>query len=664
MKGTASLLLLLLFSPATLADTVVYVALAAEKKIVLHRMNAEDGTLTRIDETTMAGEPGALTTDPKNRFLFASLRAEGKLAAFRIDARTGKLTHVNTVPAGPDPAHLSTDKDGRYLFCAYYVAAKVTVHRIGEDGSLGARPHQSIDTAEKAHAILLDPSNHYAFVPHTGPNAIFQFAFDARRGELKPATVAKLMTPENTGPRHIVFHPSKNIAYVDNEQGGSVTTYQFDPKRGTLEPMQTISTLPLEFKGTNACAEIKIYPTGKFLYVSNRGHDSIACFKVDAQDGKLTSIGQAPTEMTPRSFDLDAEGRFLYAAGESSGKLAAYRIDNKTGELQRSATYDVGRQPWWILAVRLPTGVIKVESPADYQVFQRQRWDSGTIRLRGSLMAESGQLRWRLVSAAGDGKPETVLQDWEVVDVTKGRFDADIIAPAGGWYRLELRLEQDGQLVAESAVEHVGVGEVFVVAGQSNASNHGSMKQKTGTGMVALFDGARWVLANDPQPGVQDGSKQGSFLPAFGDALNEKYRVPNGVASTGYGATSVRQWLPKGERMKNLPTINAQVRPFGPGEWECTGELFDGLMKRIEALGPRGCRAVLWHQGESDAGQARAGYPVDRQITGKQYSAFMEKLIRASRQRAGWDLPWFVAQATYHSEKDPADDEFRAAQKL
>jgi hypothetical protein len=139
--------------------------------------------------------------------------------------------------------------------------------------------------------------------------------------------------------------------------------------------------------------------------------------------------------------------------------------------------------------------------------------------------------------------------------------------------------------------------------------------------------------------------------------------VPIGVASTGSGATSVRQWLPKGERMKNLPTIASHVRAVGPGEWECTGALFDGLMKRINALGPRGCRAVLWHQGESDAGQARAGYPADRQITGKQYRAFMETLIGASRQRVGWEMPWFVAQATYHSEKDPADEEFRAAQK-
>jgi Carbohydrate esterase, sialic acid-specific acetylesterase len=115
--------------------------------------------------------------------------------------------------------------------------------------------------------------------------------------------------------------------------------------------------------------------------------------------------------------------------------------------------------------------------------------------------------------------------------------------------------------------------------------------------------------------------------------------------------------------MKNLPTTGANVRPVAAGEWECTGKLFDGLMKRIIALGPHGCRAVLWHQGESDAGQARAGYPADRQITGKQYIEFTEKLIRASRKSAGWDVPWFVAEATYHSENDSSDDEFRTAQR-
>jgi 6-phosphogluconolactonase len=354
MKSLASFLVLLLFAPGLYADTVVYVSLAAAKKIAVYRMNPEDGALTRIGETALEGEPAALIVDPQRRFLFASLRAEGKLSAFRIDAKTGQLTHINTVEAGLDPAHLSTDREGRYLFAAYYVAAKVTVHRIGKDGSLSAMPHQSIPTVEKAHAILLDPSNRFAFVPHTGPNTIFQFTFDAKLGELKPSTVAKLATGANTGPRHIVFHPTKNIAYVDNEQGGSVTAYALDTQAGTLQPFQTLSTLPKDFKGDNACAEIKIHPSGKFLYTANRGHDSIAGFKIDAQDGKLTSNGQTPTEKTPRSFDLDPDGRFLYAAGESADKIAAYRIDANSGELQRFATYDVGRQPWWVMTVRLP----------------------------------------------------------------------------------------------------------------------------------------------------------------------------------------------------------------------------------------------------------------------------------------------------------------------
>jgi len=305
------------------------------------------------------------------------------------------------------------------------------------------------------------------------------------------------------------------------------------------------------------------------------------------------------------------------------------------------------------------------DSPVEYQVFQRQKRGSGTIRVHGRVTAESGQLRCRVLGTAKDGKSAPVVLDWQPVaaNITTGRFDDNIDVPAGGWYRLELTLEQDGRQVAGSTIERVGVGEVFVIAGQSNSTNYGSEKQKTATGMVASFNGTRWAVANDPQPGAQDGSKAGSFLPAFGDALYDKIRVPIGVAVTGAGATSVRQWLPKGERMKNRPTIGSHIKPVGPGEWECTGKLFDGLMKRIEALGPRGCRSVLWHQGESDAGQARAGYPADRQITGEQYRAFMTTLIGASRKRAGWDLPWFVAQATYHSEKDPADEEFRSAQK-
>jgi 6-phosphogluconolactonase len=244
------------------------------------------------------------------------------------------LTPLNTVPAGADPSYLATDRSGRYLLTAYYQAGKVTVHAVGKDGTLGEQPLQTVATAEKAHAIVPDPSNRFVFVPHTGPNAIFQFTFDPDTGKLTTNTPARLEAPPGTGPRHLVFHPSKALAYVDNEQGGSVSAYALDTKVGTLSPLHTVSTLPKDFRAANACAEIKIHPSGKFLYASKRGHDSIACFALD-DDGRLRALGQTPTEKTPRSFDLVPSGTFLFAAGEGSGKVVSYRIDAKTGELNR-----------------------------------------------------------------------------------------------------------------------------------------------------------------------------------------------------------------------------------------------------------------------------------------------------------------------------------------
>jgi 6-phosphogluconolactonase len=290
--------------------------------------------------------------DPEKRFLLAAIRSTGKLAAFRVDPATGRLTHLNTVSAGSDPAHLATDRSGRYLLTAYYVAAKVTVHTLGEDGRLSAKPLQSLPTADKAHAVVPDPSNRFVFVPHTGPDVIFQFTLDAKTGRLSAGDPAKLTTPKGTGPRHLVFHPTRPVAYVANEQGGSVTAYALDTRAGTLRALQTAPTLPKDFRGANACAEIRVHPSGKFLYVSNRGHDSIAAFALDG-DGKLRPLGQTATEKTPRSFDLDPSGKYLFAAGESSGRLAGYRVDPRTGGLTRLETYDVGPRPWWVLAVDL-----------------------------------------------------------------------------------------------------------------------------------------------------------------------------------------------------------------------------------------------------------------------------------------------------------------------
>jgi 6-phosphogluconolactonase len=359
----------LFFASSALAADVVYISVAEEKRIAIYQIDSSDGKLTKVGDASTTGEPGALTTDPKRHFLFAALRSTGELAAFRIDPTTGKLTHINTVEAGADPAHICVDKQGKFLVTAYYVAGQVTVHEIADDGSLGKKPKQTYKTKEKAHAVAFDPWDMALLVPHTGPDVIYALWWYGKDGEinLNPLTnKAEFETPKNTGPRHIVFHPTleinrgvdclTHVAYVSNEQGNSVSVYHavLNPFNWFLQSQQTLSTLPPDFKGTNACAEIRLHPSNRFLYVSNRGHDSVAAFSINKETGELTSLGQTATEKTPRSFDIDPSGKFLFAAGESSGRLATYRINEDTGLLKLATTYDIGKKPWWVMAVRLP----------------------------------------------------------------------------------------------------------------------------------------------------------------------------------------------------------------------------------------------------------------------------------------------------------------------
>ena len=304
---------------------------------------------------------------------------------------------------------------------------------------------------------------------------------------------------------------------------------------------------------------------------------------------------------------------------------------------------------------------LSLQSPLDFQVFQRAEGGTRALKVRGHTDTDAPQWQYRL---AGKNRESVAVDEtWRDFPGSprKGDFDFAISAPAGGWYRLEVRAMKDGQPFANAVVEHVGVGEVFIVAGQSNAGNYGAEKQQPRSGEVSSFDGKKWAIANDPQRGA--GGEGGSFMPAFGDGMAEKFHVPVGLVPVAAGGTSVRAWLPTGVEFAQQTTRGTGVRATADGQWESTGALFDKLTQRLASLGPRGCRAVLWHQGESDAGQARGGAPADQQISGAQYAAFLETLIRASRERAHWNVPWFTAQATYHSETDSADEEFRAAQK-
>jgi 6-phosphogluconolactonase len=334
------------------AREFAYVSLDGENRIAVYSVDEKSGELTDVANVETPSPPGGLTSDPKNQFLFASLRRAGKLTSFRIN-EDGGLTLINVVEAGADPAYVATDRTGRFLLTAYYVAAKVAVHRIGKDGSLSENPLQEIATDTKAHAIMTDASNRFAFVPHTGPNAIYQFRFDEKTGRLSPNDPLVVRTGENTGPRQLAFHPKLDVVFFDYEQACAIAAFDFSRSTGLLSFRERLSSVPDSFKETRSNARIEIHPSGNFVYVANRGHDSLAGYRVDSETGQLTRLGETPTEPTPRGFTIEPSGHFLYAAGQSSGRLAVFRISQKNGALYRIATYEVGKQPWWVHVVRV-----------------------------------------------------------------------------------------------------------------------------------------------------------------------------------------------------------------------------------------------------------------------------------------------------------------------
>jgi 6-phosphogluconolactonase len=320
-------------------------------------MDSASGDLEPLGDIAVPGGPAPLAVDPSRKFLYVGRRGACEVSSFRIDQRTGDLTQIGAVSLPIDPCYLATDRKGRFLLSSYYEGKGVAVHPIRDDGAASDPPVQRLETARGAHSIQTDPSNRFAFVPHIagrGPNEIRQFKFDEQSGHLTPNSPPKVTPAREDGPRHFCFHPSKSLMYFSNEQGCSVTAYQLDPSAGTLTALQTVSTLPDGYEGRNTCSKIQITPSGKFLYAPNRGHNSIAGFRVDAATGLLTSVGQAPSETVPRAFSLDPEGNFLYAAGIESGRLAAYRIDADSGVLHPLKTYPLGSRPMWVLAMRLP----------------------------------------------------------------------------------------------------------------------------------------------------------------------------------------------------------------------------------------------------------------------------------------------------------------------
>lgn len=343
---------------STLARTVVYVSEGKDNQIAIYSFDESSGALERRGEVPLEGSPGCLWPSPDGKLLYASVRSASQFATLAIDPETGGLKLLGTAPAQGSAAYVFPDHTGRWLLAAYYGDGLVSVSPIDEDGIVRQPAHDVHEVGKKAHCIQIDPSNRFAFCPHTGElNQVDQFRFSADTGKLTFNTPPVMKGGEGHGPRHLQFHPNGKWVYLVNEQGKSVTRCDFDPDSGTLTRRETLSTVPEGWDPTSgSCADIEISADGRFLYASNRGHDSIAMFAIEEESGKLTSLGQEPTEETPRSFNLvpgpDSEEHYVIAAGQRANRLVVYRRDTETGKLNALERYDSGSGPSWVLALR------------------------------------------------------------------------------------------------------------------------------------------------------------------------------------------------------------------------------------------------------------------------------------------------------------------------
>ena len=326
------------------------------KGIYAYSFDAAASGFTPLGVAAETTNPSFLAIDPSRRFLYAVNEvsnykgaSSGAVSSFEINHQTGKLKFMNQVPSrGADPCYISFDKTGKFTLVANYTGGSVAVFRVQKDaqhdGQLGEssafiqNAGSSVDKQRQAgphaHWIETAPDNRFAIAADLGLDKLLVYRFDAQTGALTPNNPSYAALDPGSGPRHLAFHPNGNFAYALNELQSTITAFTYSQTSGKLQKLITVSNLPKTFSGINTAGEIKVHPNGKFLFASNRGHDSIAIFSINAHTGNLSPVDFVPTQgKTPRNFEIDPTGKLLLVANQDSNNIVVFRIDPSSGKL-------------------------------------------------------------------------------------------------------------------------------------------------------------------------------------------------------------------------------------------------------------------------------------------------------------------------------------------
>ena len=353
------------------AQAAQYLFLSHQKASPLtsFKIHPKTGKLTEHDTLELPGTGGPMTLTRDGKYLYVESqivktghkKPAPHVASVQVIDGKFKLLHVAEIRYRVPGMHV--DETGKWLLGAHYGQGAVSIWNIDAKHHCTGELAYGQETAPRAHFITTDPTGRFVYVPHTEPNAVYQFRLDTQRGRLQPLDPPSAQGPDKDHqyhePRHYAHHPTLDKAYTSNERGGGISLWNYDPKTGQLQLEQTICTLPEGFEGRAAGADVEVTPDGKFAYMSNRDYtkrpegdpqqDTLAGYRLAPDTGRMTYIDNFPAPHAPRAFCIDRSGQFIFAAGQIDNTLVTYRIEPDTGKLRRLAIQDTAERPIWVM---------------------------------------------------------------------------------------------------------------------------------------------------------------------------------------------------------------------------------------------------------------------------------------------------------------------------